>query len=201
MKLIETKTAPNPRRVRIFLHEKGVVIPTQQVELSQLRTPEFSAMNGEQRVPILVLDDGTVIAETVAICRYIEELQPEPPLMGRGPAGRAMSEMWQRRIELGVFAQVAHAFRHLHPSMVALEAPQVADWGQANKTKAQDGLVRLDQHLAGHRFLCGDAYSIADITLLVAMDFMRPARIARPDGLAHLARWYDEVSTRPSAGA
>jgi glutathione S-transferase len=201
MKLIETRTAPNPRRVRIFLHEKRLVVPTEERELTGLRSAEFSALNSEQRVPVLILDDGTVIAETVAICRYFEDLHPEPALMGTGSAGRAVSEMWQRRVELGVFSHVAQAFRHLHPSMAALEVPQVADWGQANKVKAQEALVKIDAHLATSQFLCGEAYSIADITLLVALDFMRPARISRPDGLVHLTRWYGDVSTRPSAAA
>ena len=201
MKLIETRTAPNPRRVRIFLAEKGITVPTEQRDLMSLKLDDFTSLNAEQRVPILLLDDGTIIAETIAICRYFEELHPEPALMGRGAAGRATVEMWQRRVELGLFAFVAHAFRHLHPSMAALEAPQVPAWGEANKDKAREALVKLDRQLSQHPFIAGPDYSIADITALVAIDFMKPARIPRPEGLVHLDGWHASVSARPSAKA
>jgi glutathione S-transferase len=199
MYIIETKTAPNPRRVRIFLAEKGIAVPLENRTLDTLSSGEFTAINPNRQVPVLVLDDGTTICETVAICRYFEALYPEPALMGRGAVGIAVAEMWQRRIELGVFAFVAHAFRHKHPSMAVMEAPQISAWGDANKDKAVAALARLDLHLAQHQFLTGDTFSIADITLLVAMDFMKPARISRPDGLSHLDRWYREVAARSSA--
>jgi len=201
MQLIETKTAPNPRRVRIFLAEKGIVVPVEHRDLGALKSEAFSKINPEQRVPVLVLDDGTAICETVAICRYFEEIHPEPPLMGRGAVERALVEMWQRRVELGFFAHVAAAFRHMHPSMAALEVPQIAEWGEANKPKALEALGKFDAQLTRTRFIAGDDFTIADITLLVAIDFMKPARIVRPDGLANIARWYDEVSSRPSAKA
>ncbi|MEQ1694667.1 MAG: glutathione S-transferase [Hyphomicrobiaceae bacterium] len=201
MQLIETKTAPNPRRVRIFLFEKGIVVPTENRDLGSLKSADFTKINPEQRVPVLVLDDGTAICETVAICRYFEEIHPEPALMGRGATGRAVVEMWQRRVELGFFAHVAAAFRHKHSSMAALEVPQIPEWGEANKPKALEALAKFNAQLADTRFLAGDDYSIADITLMVAADFMKPARIARPDGLGHFDRWYAEVSARPSAAA
>jgi glutathione S-transferase len=203
MKIIETRAAPNPRRVRIFLAEKGIKAEFQEVDLMKgdLKTPEFSAMNPLQRVPILLLDNGSVISETVAICRYFDELQPEPALFGRGALGKAEVEMWQRRVELNLFGCVAHAFRHLHPAMAKLEVPQVAAWGEANKPRVLEMLDLLDKHLAETRFIAGDDYSIADITALVAIDFMKPARIQRPEGLANLERWYGEVSSRPSAKA
>lgn len=201
MRIIETRTAPNPRRVRIFLAEKGLHVAFEDRDLGSLTAPDFNSLNPEQRVPVLVLDDGTHISETVAICRYFEELQPQPVLMGSGPAGRAIVEMWQRRVELGLFAHVAAAFRHLHPSMAALEVPQIAAWGEANKPKAQAALAKCDQQLSQHPFIAGDTYSIADITLLVAIDFMKPARIVRPPELIHLNRWYEAVSSRPSAKA
>lgn len=201
MRIIETRTAPNPRRVRIFLAEKGIEVPMEQRDLATLKSDEFTALNTEQRVPLLILEDGSVIAETVAICRYFEELHPEPALFGRGALGKAAVEMWQRRVEIGLFQHVAHAFRHLHPSMATLEVPQVPAWGEANKAKAVEALRRLDAQLAGTRFIAGDGYSIADITALVAIDFMKPARIPRPEGLASLERWYGEVTARPSAKA
>jgi glutathione S-transferase len=203
MKIVESKAAPNPRRVRIFLAEKGIELAFEEVDLMRggLKTPEFSALNPFQRVPVLVLDDGTAIAETVAICRYFEELQPEPALFGKGALACARVEMWNRRMDLGLLASVAQAFRHLHPAMAKLEVPQVAAWGEANKPRALEILRIMDEELANRRYLAGEQYSIADITALVAIDFMKPARIARPQQLENLARWYAEVAMRPSAKA
>jgi len=203
MRIIETRTAPNPRRVRIFLAEKQIAVPLEEVEIMQggLRTPEFAGLNPWQRVPVLVLDDGTAIAESVAICRYFEELQPEPALFGRGALGRAQVEMWHRRVELGLFQAVASVFRHLHPKMKGLEDPQIAAWGEANKPKVAEMLALIDARLKEARFIAGDEYSIADITALVAVDFMRVMRLRRPEGLGSLERWHREVSARPSASA
>ncbi len=166
-----------------------------------LNTPEFTRLNALQRVPVLILDDGTAISETMAICRYFEETNPNPPLLGTGPVGRAMVEMWNRRMELGLFFHVAQAFRHTHPAMAHLEVPQVKEWGEANKEKARELLQVLDAQLAGNRYVAGADYSVADITAMVAMDFMRPARVERPAGLVNVERWYAEVSARPSAKA
>jgi glutathione S-transferase len=150
-------------------------------------------------VPILILDDGTAISESVAICRYFEELQPKPALFGEGAVGRASVEMWNRRVEFGLFGAVAAVFRHLHPKMSHLEVPQVAAWGEANKAKVGEMLGLLDAVLAERPFIAGRDYSIADITALVAIDFMKPARIDMPAGLDNVARWRKEVSVRPSA--
>jgi glutathione S-transferase len=203
MKILETHSAPNPRRVRIFLAEKGVSIAFEELDLMKgaLKTAEFTKLNRFQRVPVLLLDDGTSIAETVAICRYFEEIKPEPALFGKGPVGRAMVEMWNRRMELGLLASVAQAFRHLHPAMANLEVPQVPAWGEANKPRALEVLGFMDEELGKHRFIAGSDYSIADITALVAVDFMKPARIQRPPELENLTRWYGDVSARPSAKA
>ena len=203
MKIIETRSAPNPRRVRIFLAEKGIAVAYEELEFKPetLKSPEFTKINRLQKVPVLVLDDGTTIAETVAICRYFEEVHPTPALFGTGAVQRAQVEMWQRRMEQGLLMPTAFAFRHLHPSMVGLEVPQVPAWGEANKGRALDMLQVLDEQLARHPFVAGAHYSIADVTALCAMDFMRPARIQRPDSLTHVARWYAEVSSRPSAKA
>lgn len=203
MKIIEDGRAPNPRRVRMFLAEKGIEVPFEQIDIMALdhKTADYRALNPIARVPVLVLDDGTAISESVAICRYFEEVQPEPPLMGRDARDRAIVEMWQRRMELNLLFCVAQTFRHLHPAMSQLEQPQVADWGEANRPRVLELLELLDAELAARRFIAGDAYTIADITALVAVEFMKPARIERPAELAHLARWYDEVSARPSARA
>jgi glutathione S-transferase len=202
MKILQTKTAPNPRRVRIFLAEKGIEVPFEELDIVKgLKTPEFTKLNPFQRVPVLVLDDGTAIAETVAICRYFEETKPEPALFGKGPKQRALIEMWNRRVELGLLACIAQAFRHLHPAAAQLEVPQVPAWGEANKPRAQEVMQILDQELGKRRFVAGDEYSVADVTALVAIDFARPARVERPAGLDNLARWHQEVSARPSAKA
>lgn len=203
MKIFETRSAPNPRRVRIFLAEKGLEVDFEEVDLMSgaLRTAGFTAINPLQRVPVLMLDDGTAIAESVAICRYFEELQPEPALFGRGPEGRALVEMWNRRIELSLLLPIAHVFRHLHPKMAHLEQPQLPAWGEANRPKVLDFLQILDRHLDRVGYIVGDEPSIADITALVAVDFMKPAKLERPPGLVNLDRWHQEVSARPSARA
>ncbi len=203
MKILETRQAPNPRRVRIFLAEKGITVPFEELDLMKgaLKTPEFSQLNKFQRVPVLILDDGTAVAETMAICRYFEETQPEPALLGTGARGRAIVEMWNRRMELGLFAHVSQAFRHLHPAMASLEVPQVAAWGEACKTRAMEALSILDDQLANAAFVAGDAFSVADITAMVAVDFMKPARLQRPETMKHLARWHTDVAARPSAKA
>ena len=203
MRLFDGGRAPNPRRVRVFLAEKGIEVPLHPVDMGALahKGPEVAARNPLMRLPVLELDDGTVLTESVAICRYFEELHPEPALFGTGALGKALVEMWQRRMELNLMMPVAQAFRHIHPAMKEWEIPQVPEWGEANKPKALEFLALLDTELAGRAFAAGDAYSIADITGLIAIDFMKPARIAVPDELANVRRWYDAISARPSAGA
>lgn len=203
MKILEQNRAPNPRRVRIFLAEKGITVAYEEVDLRNLnhRLPGFAEVNPMQQVPVLVLDDGTAIAESVAICRYFEEERPEPALFGNGARERAIIEMWNRRMELGLLYRVAQCFRHTHPAMAQLEAPQVKDWGEANRPRAIAMVEWMNKELSGRRFIAGDSYSIADITALVAIDFMRAARIERPPQLNSLERWYSEVSSRPSATA
>lgn len=203
MKIIQTTAAPNPRRVRIFLAEKGITVPLEEFALNieNIRSAEFAGQNPMRQVPILVLDDGETISETIAICRYLEELHPEPRLFGSTPLEKARIEMWNRRAELGLFFAVAQAFRHLHPKMSEREVPQVREWGEANKEKAVERLAILDERLRTSKFLAGETYSVADITALVAVDFMGAARIERPDSLTGIARWYEDVSARPSASA
>ena len=203
MKLYDGGRAPNPRRVRIFLAEKGITVPTEQVDLGsmQQRSEAFSAINPMQRVPALVLDDGTVISESIAICRYFEALNPEPVLFGRGALGSALVEMWNRRAELHLFLPVSHIFRHLHPAMARMEVPQVPDWGEANKPRVMAFLQFLDDELKGRPYIAGADYSVADITTMVAVDFMRVAKLAVPDAMANLKRWHGAVSARPSAAA
>ena len=203
MKIIEDSRAPNPRRVRIFLAEKDIEIPFEHIEImkGEHKTLEFAEKNPFQRVPILVLDSGTVIAESVAICRYFEELEPDPPLMGKEPLDKARVEMWNRRMELNLLAPIAQVFRHTHPAMAEMEVPQVLEWGEANRPRVTETLKVLDKELANRKFIAGERFSIADITAKVAVDFMKPARIERPHDLKNFTRWYEEVSARPSMRA
>lgn len=203
MKLYDNRVAPNPRRVRIFLAEKGMTMPAEEVDLGALahKSEAFTAVNPFQRVPALVLDDGAVITESIAICRYLEWLTPDPVLFGRSGIEAAMVEMWERRMEHYLFAPVTHVFRHLHPAMKNMENPQVPAWGEANKGRVLAALRLIDRELAARPFIAGESFSVADITALVAVDWMRPARLSVPEELVNLQRWRREVSARPSAAA
>ena len=203
MKLYDSKLAPNPRRVRIFLAEKGIAVPTEQVDIARKehKTPEYAAINPLQRIPSLVLDDGTIITESIAICRYFEMLRPEPPLFGVGSKDAAIVEMWNRRTEINFLANVAAVFRHTHPAMKELEVPQVPAWAEASRPRVSWFLEMLDRELGTREFVAGDRYTVADITMQVAIDFMKPGRLSMPDGATNVKRWHTTVSARPSACA
>jgi glutathione S-transferase len=203
MKLYDGGRAPNPRRVTVFLAEKGIEVEKVPVDMGQLghKSEEVTRLNPLQRLPVLVLDDGTAISESVAICRYFEELHPEPPMMGTDARDKAIVEMWNRRLELIFLGAVANAFRHTHPAMQEWEKPQLAEWGEINRPKALAFLELLDKELADREFIAGDRFTIADITGMIGFEFMKPARIERPEHLANVMRWYQAVSSRPSAKA
>ena len=202
MKLYDGGRAPNPRRVRIFLAEKGVNVPLEPVNLGALehKTPAYTAINPLQRVPALVLDDGTVITESIAICRYFEALHPDPSLFGDGTLESALIEMWNRRLERNLLDPVSSVFRHLHPAMRQME-DQVPQWGEANKPRVAEFLALFDRELGGRRYAAGDRYSVADITGLVAVDFMKVSKLELPAALNNVRRWHAEVAARPSASA
>jgi glutathione S-transferase len=203
MKLYDGGRAPNPRRVRIYLAEKDITVPLVSVDLGAMEhtSEAFTAINPLRQVPALVLDDGTIITESIAICRCFEALHPEPPMFGVGGLEQARVEMWNRRAEQQLYVPVSQAFRHLHPAMKAREVPQVAAWGEVSKTRALAFLPVLDRQLAGHPFVAGDRFSVADITTLIAVDFMKLAKLVVPPEHRHIARWHAEVSARPSATA
>ena len=203
MKLYDGGRAVNPRRVRIFLAEKGISVPTEPVDIAaqQHRTEAFAAINPMRRLPALVLDDGTVIAESIAICRYFEALQPDPPLFGRGALQSALVEMWNRRAEFNLIGPVTTVFQHLHPFMKPLVNPQVPEWGEANKPRLLEFLQFLDSELENRPYIAGNNFTVADITALTAVDFMKVPKLAVPDELVNLRRWHKEVSARPSAAA
>jgi glutathione S-transferase len=203
MKLYDGGRAPNPRRVKVFLAEKGLTVPIEQVDLGKMahRSAAYTAINPLQRVPALELDDGTVLTESIAICRYFEALHPEPRLFGQGAKDEAMVEMWQRRIEFHLLVPISQVFRHAHPAMKEMEVPQVPAWAESNKPRVTEFLEILDRELKERRFVAGDRYTVADITGLVCIDFMKPAKLAVPESLSNLKRWHAEVSARPSAKA
>ena len=203
MKFYDGGRAPNPRRVKVFLAEKGITVPTEQVDLGKLahKAAAYTAINPLQRVPALELDDGTVLCESIAICRYFEHLQPEPALFGTGAKEMAVVEMWERRIEFHLLGPISHVFRNSHPAMKEMEVPQVPAWAEANKPRVMDFLALLDRELGARRYIAGEHYSVADITGMIAVDFMKPAKLAMPDGLNNLKRWHEGVSSRPSAKA
>jgi glutathione S-transferase len=203
MKLYDGGRAPNPRRVKVFLAEKGIAVPTEQVDLGKLahKSAAYTAINPLQRVPALELDDGTVLCESIAICRYFEQLKPEPALFGTGAKEMAVVEMWERRLEFHLLGPISHVFRNSHPAMKDMEVPQVPAWADANKPRVMDFLGLLDRELGTRRYIAGERYSVADITGMIAVDFMKPAKLAMPDNLNNLKRWHDDVSSRPSAKA
>ncbi len=203
MRLYNSNLAPNPRRVRIVLAEKGVSIPRVEVDLGKLehKTPEFAGLNPFQTIPILELDDGTRIAESIAICRYIEALWPEPNLFGLTPLEQAMIEMWQRQLELRLLMPIAQVLRHTHPRMAEMESPQLPDWAAANRPRALHAMTIVNETLSDRPFIAGDRFTVADVTGLVALDFAKPARILIPPELLHLNRWHAALKARPSAAA
>jgi len=202
VKIYDSQTAPNPRRVRIFLAEKGIEVPYEQVDIvkGDNRSPEFRRKNPMGVLPVLELDDGTCIAESVAICRYFEELHPEPPLMGTDARDRALVEMWQRRMEFEIFIPITQVFRNTHPFFKG-RITQVPEYGEACRQVAAHRLAWLDSVLADRQFIAGDRYTIADITALCGIDFGRVSGIRILPEQTHLARWHAAVSARPSAKA
>src|SRR5262250_1047339 len=203
VKLYNHAFAPNPRRVRIFAAEKGVVLVLEDVNIlaGQSRTPEFLAKNSSGGVPVLELDDGSCLSESVAICRYLEGLHPEPNLFGRDLREQAQIEMWNRRMELELFAAIGRTVQNTSPIFQG-RFKQFPNYGEAQRAVAHQRLERMDRELNGHKFVAGDRFTIADITALVAIDIGgRLADIKIAPELSNLTRWHKAVSSRPSAKA
>lgn len=200
MKLYDTSYAISPRRVRVFLAEKGVEVETVQVDLlkGEHKSPAYRKIAPNARVPALELDDGSVILETVAICRYFEGLHPDPPLMGAGILDAAVVEMWQRRVEFELMLPMAMTFRHTHPMMVELER-QVPEYGEVQREVGNAGLAMLERELADREFIAGPRYTIADITAFVSVDFFSLVGFEISQDQTNLKRWFEAVSSRPSA--
>jgi len=194
--------APNPRRVRIFLAEKGIEVPVEQVDIGKAenRKEPFLARNPMGTLPVLELDDGTHLAESIAICRYFEALQPDPPLFGVGTKDIGVVEMWNRRMELEVFNAITGCFRNTHDFFKG-RIPQVAEWGEVCRGAAEKRLAWLDEVLADREFIAGERLTVADITALCGIDFGRVTKIVIQPEQKNLTRWHEAVSSRPSAKA
>jgi glutathione S-transferase len=209
MKFYDCATAPSPRRVRIFLAEKGISLPTVQVDLrnGEQFSPAFRAINPDCTVPALALDDGTVIADAIAICGYLEEVHPDPPLIGTTPQERAVVTALNRQIERDGFFAAMDAFRNAAKGLKGRALPGPHDYEQIPELAAR-GRVRvehffraMDARLAGREFVAGPRYTIADISTLVLADFAAWSKLPIPEDCAHLRRWYASASARPSAKA
>ena len=194
--------APNARRVRIYLSEKGIEIPVQSVDImkNQHKTEDYKKISPLSQVPALELDDGTFITESIAICRYLEALYPEPNLMGVNAYEIAQIEMWQRRLELLLMIPIASVFRHSHPAMAHLEN-QVPEWADANKPRIINFYNWLDNQMNGKDFICLDRYTLADITALTCFEFAKWPKIIIPENCKNLKKYYQILADRPSAEA
>lgn len=209
MKFYDCATAPSPRRVRIFAAEKGIELPTVQVDL---RSGEhfgeaFRAINPTCTVPVIELNDGTCIYESVAVCRYLEAAYPEPPLMGSTPAEQGVVAMWDHRIETEGFMAAAEMFRNAARGMKdhALTGPdpvvQIPELVERGRMRVGRFFDTLDAQLDGREFVTGASYTAADITALVAVDFINRLKVETPEACTNVRRWHEAVSARPSASA
>ena len=210
MKFYDCATAPSPRRVRIFLAEKGIAIDTVQVDLrnGEQFTPAYRAINPDCTVPALALDDGTVIGDAVAICQYIEELHPDPPLIGSTPQERAVVTALNRQIERDGFFAAMDAFRNTAKGLKgrALPGPhdyaQIPELAERGRARIANFFKAMNARLADREFVAGERYTIADISTMVLTDMATGmVKLAIPDDCAHMRRWYDAVAARPSAKA
>ena len=198
----EHNPAPNPRRVRIFLAEKGLSIPLVHVPMraGAHKSAEFKAKNSLGQLPVLELDDGSTLSESVAICRYLEELHPAPALFGEDAWQRARVEMWTRRIEFVLMSRIGAVWVNTHKFTAHL-GTQYKDFGEASRDKAIKAMHWLNDELANREFIALDRYSMADIAALTTIDFAAFIGIETPAELAHLRRWHAGASARPSAAA
>lgn len=210
MKLYDFALAPNPRRVRMFLAEKGIEVPTEQINTREAQqfSNEFQKINPRGTVPTLVLDNGTAITESVSICRYFEELHPEPSLFGSNAGEKAVIDMWNRRIEIECYGPAADVVRNSLemfkdraiaglPSGVP-QLPDLAARGRASYARFMD---RLDPELGKSQFIAGNKFSVADITAFIAMDFAKRGQLEVPADASNILRWQSEIASRPSASA
>ena len=195
--------APNPRRVRIFLAEKHVRVPMAQISIlkAEHKAESFLSVNALGQAPALAFDDGRVLTESVAICRYFEILHPEPPMFGQGAHNIAEIDMWTRRIELRLMTPLSMVWLHTHPWTARIVQPQYTEFGESQRPRVLAAMAEFDHALDGREWLDGERYTIADIVLLTTVDFARFVGVQMPDDLTHLRAWHARASDRPSAQA
>ncbi len=209
MKFYDFAMAPNPRRTRIFMAEKGLEIETVQIDMmrGEQLSAEYREVNPRCTIPSLVLDDGTVLTENTAIAQYLEDLQPEPPLMGRDPVERALVVQWNAIVEQGGISALAEAFRTSNPAFAGRAAvgpenyDQIPELAERGRARAEAFFEAFDHHLEGREYVATGDFTFADITAQVAVDFAKPAGVEISGKLENLQGWYARVSSRPSAGA
>jgi len=209
MKFYDCKTAPSPRRVRIFMAEKGIEIETVQIDLGsgEQFADAFRAINPDCVVPALQLDDGSCISEVLAICHYLEAQHPEPTLLGTTDEERARTLMWNSKVEQQGLWAVADAFRNAAKGLKDRAAtglvgyPQIPELAKRGRGRVEQFFRRLDEQLADNEFVAGDRYSIADISAMVVVDFSAWIKLSVPEDAMNIQRWYEPVSARPSAQA
>ena len=203
MKIYGTRTQGSPRRLAVFLAEKRLDIPFVSVDLRKFehRAPDFLAKSPMALVPVLELDDGTCLSETATIARYLEELFPDPPFLGRDPLERARLDMWARRVEFGFYDAIRAFFRHTSPHARALEPVQIREWGELGRRRAEEALRLIDTQLAGNIFIAGPDFSWADITLVTSLEGTAGSGFEIPGECRHVLRWLDMTSRRASVVA
>ena len=211
MKFFDFGMAPNPRRARIFMAEKGIEgVEIIQIDLGDNREnvgDEYRSINPSCTVPALVLEDGTLISESVAICRYFEEVQPNPPLMGRDPKEKAVVEMWQRQVELQGYMPAGDAFRNYNKRFAGRALAgndsyeQIPELVTRSRTRVERFFNLLNDHMESREFIAADVFSIADITAYVMIDFARGSKMGINENQTHLKRWYESIKARPSSNA
>ena len=211
MKFFDFGMAPNPRRARIFMAEKGIEgVEIIQIDLGDNREnvgEEYRSINPSCTVPALVLEDGTLISESVAICRYFEEVQPNPPLMGRDPKEKAVVEMWQRQVELQGYMPAGEAFRNYNKRFAGRALAgndsyeQIPELVTRSRTRVERFFNLLNDHMESREFIASDVFSIADITAYVMVDFAGWSKMGITESQTHLKRWYESIKARPSSSA
>lgn len=204
MRLYTSHRAPNPRRVRWVMAEKGIEdVEVVEVDIlaGEHKTADYRARVGAPHLPALTLDDGTTISESIAIGRYLESLYPAPNLFGHDAREQAVVEMWTRRAEFYLANPIMLSVRHSHPALAALEATQLPQVAEYNRAAAERFMKTLDRHLAAREFMALDRFTIADIVAVVGLDFARLVRYRPPEAFTHLARWLEACRARPAAAA
>ena len=200
----ENYPAPNPRKVHIYLAEKGLTVERVHTKMQerQHKAPDFMKKNSLGQVPVLETDDGRFISESVAICRYFEALHPTPPMFGRDPFDSAMVEMWIRRAEFRLWNPTGQVWINADPRTAVVNPNQFKDYGEHSKKVLANAMKWIDRELSdGREFLAGQNYTMADIVLLCGIDFAKFIHQDMPDDAQHLRAWHARVSARPSARA